>query len=445
MTKRSRKKASQLSIARKEYETAQSAGIQTDLSLAAANLGLALFQAKKFKDGEKSFHEAEEIAIKLDDAKLLVRGLGLSVLANQLTGRLPTAYKIAQQIETIADQHDDQPLKADSLSSQGQILIESGDELTALEKLNAAQAVLETLDDPRRQMNLAGAFGNYSMTIAAPEKAQAYFEQARDLAQQIEDRPSEIGFHGNIGTILEWQGDFHQAGDIFKDVLAYVTETGNQSAQIQALRHLVQVNEKLKDDAQLVEFAEYGVVLAAESGDQNIFNFYEKLIQAYYRLEQFDEAHQATQNAIATAQDRRDRNQEVSLLLSLGESYMLTNEWEAALVVYQQALDGTQRLQRLTDQAYLLGRIGIILAELERTDEALDFHQQAIKQAQRHEIVELEAEQSIMIAMAFFDKGDLAQAQTFCQRGIETYSTANLHDEAHNARQLLAEIEASNT
>jgi tetratricopeptide (TPR) repeat protein len=404
---------------------------------------LALFQAKKFNEGSKSFSEAEKIAKELDDYKLLIRCLGIKTIANQLVGRLPTAYKIAGEIETLADEHQDLGVKFDSLASQGQILIESGDELTALEKLSAAQEVVDQLDDPRRQMNLKGAFGNYSMTIASPEKALAYFEEARVLAQEIGDRNSEIGFHGNIGTILEWKGDYHQAAEIFQEVLTHMREIDNQGAEIQALRHLTQVYTKLEDDVQITKFASQGVELAKITGDKNIFNFYEKLIPAYYRLDQFESAHQAIKGAIEVAQGYNDRDKEVSFLLSLGESYMLTDMLEDALETYQQALDGTQRLQRMVDRAYLLGRIGVILAELGRIEEALGFHKQAIEQAKNHEIVELEAEQSVMLAMAYFDQGNLDQARSHCETAVKIYEDAKLTENAENARQLLAEIKVN--
>ena len=90
-----------------------------------------------------------------------------------------------------------------------------------------------------------------------------------------------------------------------------------------------------------------------------------------YRLEKIDEAHQATIDAIEIARADKNREKEVNFLLSLGESYMLTDKLEEALETYQQALDGAQRLQRQVDRAYLSGRIGVILAELGRADEAI--------------------------------------------------------------------------
>lgn len=444
MSKRSRKKTSQnLSQSIKALEQARAGEDQKEICLAVANLGLAYFRAKKFKEGERCFREAKDIAKSLDDFQLTIRCLGVQTFANQTVGRLPTAYQIAQEIEAMADEHQDLGVQVDALASQGQILIESGDELAALEKLTAAQELLDQLDDPRRKMNLLGAFGNYSMTIAAAQKAQNYFEEARQVATEIGDRNSEIGFHGNIGTILEWKGDYDQAAQIFADVYRHVHEAGNREAEIQALRHLTHVHIKKEADVEVVKYAQMGVDTARKIQSPNIFYFYEHLIKALYRQEQFAEAHSETSNAIETARELNDRQKEVDFLLSLGESYMLNDKLEQALEAYQQALEGTQCLQRMVDRAYLFGRVGVILAELDRPDEALDYHEKAVELARKHEIRELEGEQIIMLAMAFFDKEEYAQAQEYCQQAIAVFQELNLDHQIAKTRQLIAGIEVA--
>jgi len=424
-------------------EQARAGKDQQKICLAAANLGLAYFRAKKFKEGESCFREAIEITKLVDDFQLTIRCLGIQSFANQIVGRLPTAFQIAQEIEALAGEQQDLGLKVDALGSQGQILIESGDELAALEKLNAAQDILDQLDDPRRKMNLLGAFGNYSMTIAAAEKAQKYFEEAREIAREIGDRNSEIGFHGNIGTILEWKGQHDQAAQIFVDVYNHVHEIGNHEAEIQALRHLTHVHIKKEADLEVIKYSQMGLDVARKIQSANVFYFYEHLIKAFYRQEQIDEAHQASLKAVETARKLKDRQKEVDFLLNLGESHMLNENLEQALDAYQQALEGTQRMQRMVDRAYLFGRIGIIMAEMDRLDEALDYHEKAVELARKHEIRELEGEQLVMLAMALFDKEEYAPAIKHCQQALEVFQELNLEHQAENTRQLIAEIEAT--
>lgn len=444
MTKSQQKKFREnLEKNKDELQQAKEIGDQKEISLAAANLGLTQFQIKKPKEGNKRFQEAERIAKELDDFDLLVRCLGLKTLAYQIAEQFPNAFKTAQKIQALAESHDDLGIQSDSLATQGQILIDSGDELGALEKLNAAQEILERINDKRRLMNLMGAFGNYSLMIAAAERAKSYFEQARDLARDLEDRQAEIGFHGNLGTVLEWEGNYSEAGQTFIDVLEFLQETDNLEAQLHALHHLTQVYSKKNDDIQIIKFAKMGIQASQQLEDNSfIFTFFEKLIPAYYRLEQIDEANEATSQAIETARVSKDKEKEVSFLTSLGESYFLSEMLDQALETYQQALEGAQRLQRQTDYAYLLGRIGVVLAELGKTDEAISYHNKAIKYAKENNLSQLEGEQLTMLAMAQLDINDLEDAKINCEEAIKVYSDANLNEEAEKARELLNSIKA---
>ncbi|KAA3663745.1 MAG: tetratricopeptide repeat protein [Chloroflexi bacterium] len=441
MTDKSRKKASlRLTQARKYLADMRDEGDPRKISVAAANLGFALFSVNKFKEGLRSFNEVDQIFKELDDFILQVHCLGIKTMAYQSTDQHPQAFKTAHKIENLAVAKQNERVQCDALATQGQILIDSGEEVIALEKLNAALEIAEKIGDKRRQMNVTGAFGNYCMTIASADKAEAYFVQARDLARELEDRQAEIGFHGNLGALLEWKGEFLEAGQIFDDVVTFVHEIGNKKAELQAYRHLINVHTKLNDNEKVVAYAQKGVALAKETNDAIANLFYEHLIAAFYRLNLVTKARRATMEALEFALTSKDRNQEINLLLGLGESYMITNELEKSLGTYQQALMVTQRLQRMTDKAYLLGRIGIILAELNRTDEAVRHHELALELARKHDLLDLEGEQLVMLAMAFADKGDVEKARGFCETAVSIYTKANLTEQADKARNLLAKL-----
>ena len=334
-------------------------------------------------------------------------------------------------------------VQCDALATQGQILIDSGEEVIANQKLNESLEIAKKIGDKRRQMNAIGAMGNYCMTIAAADKAEAHFRQARELAREIEDRQSEIGFHGNIGAILEWKGNLQEASQIFKDVAAFVHEAGNKHAELQAYLHLVNVHSKMNDFAHVVNYAQQGIPLAQESDNEIIYHFYENLISANYQLNQITEAREATNKVIEKARADKNRKLEIDFLLSLGESYMVTNELEQSLATYKEALSVTVRLQRMSDMAYLLGRIGVILAEMNRTDEAIKHHEQAIQMARTHELPDLEGEQLVMLAMALDEKGEIEKAKGLCETAVSIFTRANLTEQANKARSFLAELTAT--
>ncbi|WP_420644352.1 tetratricopeptide repeat protein [Candidatus Leptofilum sp.] len=441
MSEINRKTASLLlTQARKEMAEARAGDDPHNIAVAAANLGYALFQVNKFSEGRRSFKEVERIFKQLDDFKLQVHCLAIQTTAYQATEQFPQAFETAQNIEKLAVTKEDEEVQCDALATQGQILIDSGEEVIANKKLNEALEIAKKIGDKRRQMNAVGAMGNYCMTIASADKAEAYFRQARQLAHEVGDRQAEIGFHGNIGTILEWKGHLQEASQIFSDVAAFVHEVGNSSAELQAYRHLVNVHSKMNDLANVVIYAQQGVSLAQESNDEIIYHFYKHLISTNYRLNKLTEARNATSEAIEKARTDKNRKLEIDFLLGLGESYMVTNELEQSLASYKDALAVAVRMQRMTDMAHLLGRVGVVLAELNRTDEAIQHHEEAIALARTHELPDLEGEQLVMLAMAFDEKGEIEKAKRLCETAVSVYTRANLTEQANKARSFLAEL-----
>lgn len=442
MAKNKRKTRQYLIATQEELKVAQDSGDEKQISLATAHYGFALFQEKKYPEGLAQFNRSIKLAKDINEPLLQAQCLGLKTLACQNAKRLPEAFKAAQEVEQLADEHQNLGMKCDAKASQAQILLDSGDEISSLPLFNQSLEIAQEIGDKRREMNVVGALGNYSMAVAPGEKAESYFRQARDLAHELGDKQSEIGYQGNLGSIMEWKEDYQEAVKIFTEVLTYMQETNNQEMETQVLRHLVQVYIKQKDDPFIVKYCHLGIKAAKATDDNdNIFYFYENIIPALYRLKQIDEAHQIITDGIKTAHSTNNREKEVDLLLFLGESYMVTNNPEQALETYQKALAGTERLQRMVDKAYLLGRIGMLKAELGYVDEAVDLHKKAIKLAQGYNIPSLEGEQLSMLAMAYMEKGDMEAATTSCQSAIQVFSDAELEEDAEQARQLLKQIE----
>lgn len=354
---------------------------------------------------------------------------------------MPDAYKTAVSIQNLAEAHDNRGIQCDALASQGQILLDSGEPVIALEKIEAALAIAEGLDDPRRLMNTLGAMGQYCIAMTSPDKAETYFERALTLAREIGDRQAEFGFLGNMGMVLVWQGHNFQASDAFEQVLAFVQEIGDEDAELQAISQLVPVSEKLGDPGEVLIYAQRGLELTeANKTDDRLFDFYQAAILACYHLNRIEEAETLTEQAIAAARSSKNQEKEVDFLLSLGESAMVFGMPEKALDAYQQARKGAIRLSRQSDTAYLTGRIGVALAELERVDEAIPYHQEAIHLAKERGLPQLEGEQLSMLALAYLEKGERLETRTCCQTAIQVFIQADLEAEALQAQQLLAEI-----
>lgn len=431
-----------LAICQEELKAARTSGDSRKICTAAASLGLAYFQNKKHQEGLRNFREATQIAIELEDLGLQVHCLGMQTLAYQIAARLPDAYKVAQEIESLAEKNQDLSIKCDALASQGQILLDSGDERGAFERFFAAREIANSLQDKRRQMNILGALGNYSLVIAAVKQAEDNFKQAYSLARELKDRRNEIGFLGNLGATLELKGDLNGAAKIFLEVLDYLREAGDLDAQMQTFRYLTQVYRKQEDAENVIKYAFLAIEISRSDDVEIPLVIYEALILAYYQQHRLEDALAATIEAVQVAHNSGNRQQEMNFLLSLGESYMLAGKVEEALETYRNAREKAKKLDRHNIEAYLIGRIGVTLAELGQMDDAIQHHKEALEIARQMKLVDLEGEQLSMLAMAYLELDDNEKVHEYCQAAIQVYSDARMEEEVNKVRQILAGIDA---
>lgn len=442
-TGRQNRNRESLELLKENLSAARTGGDPHEICLAAAKLGLVYYQIDRTSEGKKHLFEAEQIAKESGDYQLHTRFLGIQTLAYQVSNQLPSAFQTAQEIEKLADGANDRVTLCDALASQGQILIESGNEIKSIEKFNRALELAIELGDKRRKMNVLGALGHYSLTIASTDQAKTYFQQAHDLALELEDQISEIGFKGNLATVLEWKQDFSEAEKLFNEALEGLEEVGDQTAQLQALYHLAQISRKRQNDQKLIDYAERGVHLA-QKAEEFAFSlaFYELLIAAYAHVGQTDQALTITNNAAEAARLSGDWEKEVGLLMTLAANKMLTEDYEEAIELYQNAQRVARKLNHHDKEAFIIGRIGVAMAELGRLAEAAHHHKIAIKVAGEMNLKALEAEQLTMLSLVFRDLDDLAKAKDLAKQALAIYEETEAQTDAEKVEQLISEIDA---
>jgi len=93
------------------------------------------------------------------------------------------------------------------------------------------------------------------------------------------------------------------------------------------------------------------------------------------------------------------------------------------------------------DVAHVTGRIGIVLAEMDRVDEAIAYHQEAATLAEKNSLPALEGEQLTMLGMALQEKGEVEQAKVVWETAVAVFTQADLTDQAAKVKNLLTELE----
>ena len=88
----------------------------------------------------------------------------------------------------------------------------------------------------------------------------------------------------------------------------------------------------------------------------------------------------------------------------------------------------------------MTGRIGLALAEMKRTPEAIAMHEAALAQAETLGDQRLAGEQQIMLAFLWRDTNEMEKAMTLCQAALTSFEACGDAAAADNARALLIEL-----
>jgi len=408
---------------------------------ALAHYGEGLFRSRKFQLGVKSFDKAVALATRLDDLLLQIEALTLKMASYEDVERLPDAYETATVILRLVEARGDTRLTCDALLSQAQILINSGDPVTAFEPLKRAFDLAKAMGDDPRLMKIYGALGSHQLAVAALDKALAYFQSAEALANRLGDVGPVLGYGLNVATVLVWQHHYEPASRRLDATLSLACAVGDKKTELTCRRYLVKCALKLDDPERVRANAEPGLMLALEfHDDAAAFVFYEALVKACFRLGQDAEARAALQAAVDHAGAIGDSGHQIELWLHLGEACVAAGLYDEARAAYEPALVGVKMQGRLKDEAYIIGRLGVTYAELGNVSEAIAYHRQATALARERDLPELEGEQLCLLAMALSDDGQTEEALDCCRKAVACFSHCARVEQAQAARSLLHQL-----
>ncbi len=431
---------------KQDLERARESGQAQQLSLSLANYAYALTLNNRFEEAMDVFNQAEVIAgSELEDIRALAHGLGLRALVYQENKRLPDAYRTITKTLQVVNEEEAPDIECDALATQGQILLDSGNVDNAFQRFQEAETLASSMGDQRRLMKIKGALANLSLSVPALQESERYYRQAMSLAEDVGDIEAQKGFAGNLGSVLEWQGKYDEALEMFQKVLPFYEDQENLDMILKVLKKMVHCADGIGDNERVFKYGYKGLEYLEEQESNLTFEFLEPLILAYLREGKVQEAHNMISDAITIARSMDDMERELEFLMNLGESFVAEDMLEQARDIYQDALRGARKLENVNYEAYLQGRLGYVSAELGQLDQAVEQHLQAIGLAAEHNLASLKAEQHAMLAMAYEEQGQIDRAVDQAQKANEIFELAEVEDGKRNARRLLQRLKEKQT
>lgn len=172
------------------------------------------------------------------------------------------------------------------------------------------------------------------------DSAQFYYEAARELARETEDKTSLAAIYANLGTVAESRGDLKTAFDNYLLGLKFYEETGDLQRQAILLNNIGMLNNTLGNQNRAVDY-----ILSAVEINQQINSFYHlstnygNLGMIYQYMANYEEAENLLHKSYQIARDHGFALDEARALLNLGSLYMNIDRIEDARTMFTLSLE----------------------------------------------------------------------------------------------------------
>ena len=313
---------------------------------------------------------------------------------------------------------------ADRLNAEANRLYREGtnDSLKqAIQKLLEAAAVYHAGGDAAHE---AGALNNVARTyllLGDQRQAIEYLKRVLPLVRGLGDRRAEGVILSDLGAAYDTLGDKQQALDYFNQALPALRVAGDRKNEATALDNIGMLYNSLDERQKALGYLNQALTVRREIRDANgvgaSFNNLGGVTKALGDKQQALAYYNEALRFLRAAGNVKG----VALTLNnIGGAYFDLSDYEKALAFYNQALpifhglpDG--RVGELTT----LNNIGQVYSRMGERTKALDYFQQSLLLSRSIKRRDYEAGALFNIAYVERESGDLTQALTNTQAGIE--------------------------
>ncbi len=231
---------------------------------------------------------------------------------------------------------------------------------------------------PERALPYCMQAGERAFAVYASSAALAYLGQAISAARRLKraaDRPAVLRAHERRAQVLEYMGEYEQAGSEYAAMLAVAREAGDASAVARAIRRDGWLRGYSQEQWELgLRAARRAYEVAAAAGDAAEKAAALRDIGAYESMRgDYDAAIRSHRAALDFARQAGDAGEEATILQYIAVAHLFLSQDDRALEVFRQALAIRERLHDLRIAAKIRSNIGLLqinrgeFAEAERS------------------------------------------------------------------------------
>lgn len=265
---------------------------------------------------------------------------------------------------------------------------------------------------------------------AQPLKANAFAQQALELAQNRGDQEGQATALKNLGNIYLLQSNLSQALDNFLKSLQLYEKINNPAGIAQTLNNIGIVYHTLQDYKQAKKYYERVLKIDEITGDEKgQASTLNNIGDIYYQQKEYNEAYQYYDQSLKIRRKLKDQGGIATSLKNIGLIYFQTNRYEQSLGFFKESLKIDEDLDNQANISATLYNIADSYLKMGKLDTALNYALQSLEIAEALDLKKLEAEASNTVADIYYTLKDFEKAYEFQLEHVimqdELYSEVN--------------------
>ncbi|MHC4954869.1 MAG: tetratricopeptide repeat protein [Planctomycetota bacterium] len=356
-----------------------------------------------------------------------------------LLGRLEAQEEAIVEAQALADETDDERLRAKVEEAVGSLRTRTGNNDEAKGHFETSLALFREVGDRPGEATALANIGNVFLSLGRYEEAQERFERGLAIVREIGDRKAEASALGNLGNLLKFLGRMEEAKARLEEDLAICREIGDRLGEASATGNLGNVQLALGRydgaQAQLERSLEICRAIGNRRGEAISSG---SLGTLFHTLGRYADARSLYERYLAIAREIGQRSSEAIALVNLGPLSLLFGETDRAKQALESSLAVCREIGARYPEGYALRALGDVAMAEGDPEAALAFANDAL--ALRQEIGHGDgvADSLIQIGELRFDAGEVDAARQALKKARDLLVEQQRKGELAYALALLA-------
>ncbi|MBD2314118.1 CHAT domain-containing protein [Desertifilum sp. FACHB-1129] len=354
--------------------------------------------------------------MKLPNVRRLLFSVGLSFLAS--VSSIPIVLASVGLTPTL----DFQKGRADALVEQSAIAHRNGDFNTALELLQEASTLYQSLGDRAGMSKALKQFGDVAFSQGNYRRAVDFYLQSLEIVQALGLRYREPELLANLSHAYRFLGDVQATEEFEKRA----TETQRQveaSVREAAFFSSLGVDYRIQGSVtETIALYQQQLAIAREVGDLRLeTQALTHLAQAYESAGEYRSAIEIYQQQLTQSRSQRNQSLEIQLLARIAQAYQAWEQPQQAIAFYQQQLTYARENANRILELNTLEKLGNLYELLAQYPQAIEIRQQQIEIAKRQSDRTLETDALNQLASTLLIANRPAEAQAILTEALQVW------------------------